>query len=127
MEIVGKKLTTCQVDAAGERFRLGFESEDGTPGSLILPMDCVHALLMTLPGMIERALRARFADPTMKLVYPAGDWAIESDADSGARILTLATPDGFKVAFALSPESADHIAASLSETAAAVPFATAVN
>jgi hypothetical protein len=126
MEIVGNKLTACQVDEAGEWFRLGFAAEDGTPSALVLPIDCVRSLLMTLPGMIERALKARYGDGSMKLVFPMGDWALESDASSDQRILTLATPEGFKVAFALSPESADHLAASLGD-ATDVPFAAAVN
>jgi hypothetical protein len=39
----------------------------------------------------------------------------------------LATPDGFKVAFTMSPESADHLATTLGNTAADVPFAAPVN
>jgi hypothetical protein len=126
MEIVGTKLTTCQTDESGHWLRLNFEAEDGTPSALLLPMDCARALLMTLPGMIERALKARYGDSSMRLVYPMGDWAIEADANSRQRILTLATPEGFKVAFALTPESADHLAASLGD-AADVPFAANVN
>ncbi|MBS0220945.1 MAG: hypothetical protein JSR91_09405 [Proteobacteria bacterium] len=127
MEIVGKKLATCQVDEAGEWFRLHVEAEDGTPSALILPMDCVRSLLMTLPGMIERALKARYRDASMKLVYPMGDWAVESDVHSDARILTLATPDGFRVAFAMTPESADNLGASLVDTSEETPFDATVN
>ena len=58
MEIVGKGLTDCQVDPTGVSFRLGFESVDGQPASVILPVDCLRALLMTLPHVIEKALKA---------------------------------------------------------------------
>jgi len=126
VEIVGKKLTTCQDDASGRWLRLNFDAENGTPSAVTLPMDCARALLMTLPGMIDRALRTRYGDASMRLVYPMGDWSIESDASSNQRILTLATPDGFKIAFALSPESADLLATSLGR-AADVPFVTTVN
>lgn len=126
MESVATKLTTCQVDESGHWLRLNFEGEDGTPNALMLPVDSAPALLMTLPGMIDRALRTRYGDSSMKLVYPMGDWAVETDAHSDQRILTLATPDGFKVAFALTPELALLLATSLGN-AADMPFVTTVN
>jgi hypothetical protein len=126
MESVAKKLTTCQLDESGHWLRLNFDTEDGAPSALVLPIDCARALLMTLPGMIDRALKTRYRDASMRLVYPMGDWAIETDAKSAQRILTLATPEGFKVAFALTPESAGHLATSLGK-AADVPFSETVN
>jgi len=113
MEIVGKALTTCQVDPTGHSFRLNFEGVDGRPASVVLPVDCLRSLLMTLPGVIERALKARYGDDTLKVVYPMGSWSLQSAAGSDNMILTLTTPDGFKVSFGLSPEDADGLAASL--------------
>jgi hypothetical protein len=127
MEIVGKSLTTCQVDASGTACRLNLEAEDGTPASVVLPLDCLRSLLMTLPGMIERALKRRYRDNTLKLVYPTGDWSLEAAAGSDQTILTLATPDGFKVAFALTPEHVDRLAASLGDAEPAVPLSETVN
>ena len=127
MDIVGKSLTTCQVDSAGESIRFNFEAEGGTPASLELPLECVRSLLMTLPGMIERALKMRYGDDSLKLVYPMSYWSLETDACSDQRILTLATPDGFKVAFSLKPADVGNLALSLVDSESDVPFSVVVN
>jgi hypothetical protein len=124
MEIVGKALTTCQVDPSGDSFRLGFESVDGHPASVVLPTDCLRSLLMTLPNVIELALKARYRDDTLKVVYPIGGYSLEAAAGSTSSILTLTTPDGFKVSFALTPEDAGGLATSLVEIDVAQPRAT---
>ena len=113
MEIVGKTLTTCQVDPAGDVFRPNLEDTDGQPASVVLPIECLRSLLMTLPGVIEQALKVRYRDDTLKLVYPMGGWTLQAAAGSSSMILTLTTPDGFRVSFALSPEDADGLAMSL--------------
>lgn len=113
MEIVGKGLTNCQVDPTGVSFRLGFESVDGQPASVVLPVDCLRSLLMTLPHLIEKALKARYKDDTLKIVYPMGGFTLEAAAGSTSTILTMNTPDGFKVSFALTPEDAGGLATSL--------------
>ena len=118
MEIVGRALTTCQVDPTGSSFRLGLEDIDGQPASVVLPVDCLRSLLMTLPSVIERALKARYRDDTLKVVYPMSAWSLEAAAGSDRMILTMRTPDGFRVSFALSPEDADGLATSLVEDVA---------
>ncbi|SJZ56305.1 hypothetical protein SAMN02745126_01638 [Enhydrobacter aerosaccus] len=70
---------------------------------------------MTLPALIEHALKARYQDDTLKLVYPTGNWSLQQAMGSDQTILTLATPDGFAVAFALSPKDVDGLASSLGE------------
>ena len=59
MEIIGKSLTDCQIDPSGELFRLNLTGVDGSPASLVLPVECLRSLMMTLPDAIERAVRAR--------------------------------------------------------------------
>jgi hypothetical protein len=117
MEIVGKALTTYQVDSAGHSFRLNVEDIDGRPASMVLPVDCLRSLLMTLPGLIEQALKARYSDDTLKLVYPVGDWSLQAAAGDDRLILTLATPDDFKVSFALTGDDAESLANSLGNSA----------
>ncbi len=113
MEIVGKALTTCQVDPTGDSFRIVMEDTDGRPASVVLPTDCLRSLLMTLPNVIEQALKARYRDDTLKVVYPMGGFSLQAAAGSDSRILTMTTPDGFRVSFALSPEDAGGLATSL--------------
>jgi len=127
MEIIGRQLTTCQVDATGTSFRMGFEAEDGRPAAVILPVDCLRSLLMTLPGVIERALRARYKDDTVKLIYPTGGWSLHTAVRSNNTILTMKTVDGFEVAFALAPEDVDGLVTSLVESERLVPVTPAVN
>jgi hypothetical protein len=115
LDINGKALTTWQVDSAGEAFRLDFESVDGQPASLTLPAECLRALLMTLPQLTAQALRAKYRDDTLKVVYPVGEWSLQLASDGVHRILTLATPDGFEVSFALQDDDAAGLAASLGE------------
>jgi len=115
LDINGKALTTWQVDSAGEAFRLNFESVDGQPASLTLPAECLRALLMTLPQLTAQALRAKYRDDTLKVVYPVGEWSLQLASDGVHRILTLATPDGFEVSFALQDDDAAGLAASLGE------------
>lgn len=124
MEIVGKGLTDCQVDPTGVSFRLNVESVDGHPASVILPVDCLRALLMTLPHVIEKALKARYKDDTLKVVYPMGSFSLEAAAGSNRTILTMNTPDGFKISFALTPEDAGGLATSLVGIEVAHPRAT---
>jgi hypothetical protein len=117
MEIVGRALTTYQVDPAGDSFRLNVEDVDGRPASVVLPVDCLRSPLMTLPGLIEQALKARYSDDTLKVVYPVGDWSLQAAAGGDRLILTLATPDDFKVSFALTEDDAESLASSLGDTA----------
>jgi hypothetical protein len=119
MELVGRMLTNSQVDSTGDSFRLNFEAIDGRPASVTLPVECLNSLLMTLPHLLEQALKTRYRDDSLKLVYPTGGWALEAAAGSNRLILTLNTPDGFRVSFALSPEDADGLASSLAGVDAA--------
>jgi hypothetical protein len=70
---------------------------------------------MTLPQLTAQALRAKYRDDTLKVVYPVGDWSLQLASDGVHRILTLGTPDGFEVSFALQDDDAAGLAASLGE------------
>ena len=115
MEIIGKSLTDCQVDNSGELFRLNLACVDGSPASVVLPVECLRSLMMTLPDAIERALRARYGDHTLKVVYPMGGWSLHTAAGSQGMILTIMTPDGFSVSFALTQADASSLATSLGQ------------
>ena len=56
MEIDSQALTTCEVARDGEAFSLGFVDTTGNPATIRLSIDQAGALLMTLPGLIDRAL-----------------------------------------------------------------------
>lgn len=97
-----QSLTTCEVAADGRRIRINFKDRDGRPASLTMPTDCVHQLIMTLPPLLSRALKAELSDDSVRAVFPLGRWRLEAAAGSSVYILTLSTPDGFEVAFSVS-------------------------
>jgi hypothetical protein len=101
-EIVGQELITYDVSSDGSRFRMSFTCSGGKQGSLSLPTECVQALVMALPRMMGQALRARYGDERLRLVYPADVIRIERSIEPKTFILTLMTPDAFEVSFSLT-------------------------
>lgn len=96
-------LTSWSVSCDGERIRLGFEDGIGRMRCLDLPFDAIGTLLLTIPRMLRTALQAR-GDRSARVVQRLNAWSLERAADSGCIILTLSTPAGFDMAFAVSPQ-----------------------
>ncbi|CAL77133.1 hypothetical protein BRADO3339 [Bradyrhizobium sp. ORS 278] len=101
MELRAKALTICEVVDQGETISLGFEDAAGRQGVLNLSVNQAGALVMTLPGLLELALRTRYGDQALRYAYPLASWTIEQSTDATQRIITLATSDGFSVRFAI--------------------------
>jgi len=101
-DLIGEELIAYEVDGDGSRFRMTFNCANGKPGSLSLPTECLHALIMTLPRMMTQALSSRYGDDSLRLVYPAEAVRIERSPDPSTFIMTLVTSDGFAVSFSLS-------------------------
>ncbi|MFG1377956.1 hypothetical protein [Xanthobacter autotrophicus] len=101
-DIMGEDLLAFDVAVDGSRIRMSFSRPDGTATALNLPSDCLKAMVMTLPKMMTEVLRARHRDDSLRLVYPAHMVRIEQASDPQTLILTLSTPDGFEVSFALA-------------------------
>lgn len=95
-------LTSWSVSDDGDRIRLGFENGVGRLRRLDLPFDAISALLLLIPRILRRALRAR-GNHSARVVQPLGAWSLERTAGSGCLILTLSTPAGFDVAFSVAP------------------------
>jgi hypothetical protein len=105
--IIGKELTSYQVASDGSSFRMSFRCADGKDGSVTLPTECIQALIMTLPRMMNQALLAKHGDDTLRLVYPTEIVRVEGSSDPNIFIVTFVTPDGFAVSFSLSAEQLD--------------------
>jgi hypothetical protein len=86
----------------GSSIKIGMRDRDGRAAVLILPPECISALIMTLPGIMQQAMQRRHRDPNAKLVYPLAGWTVERARDDSRLILSLSTPDGFSVSFAAS-------------------------
>jgi hypothetical protein len=62
----------------------------------------VGALVMTLPGLISKALQTRFGDQSLCYAYPLDSWMIEQSTDPKHGLMTLRTVDGFSVCFSIT-------------------------
>jgi hypothetical protein len=103
--IVGERLTTFDISPDGDRFCLNFTDQSGSSAGLSLPSECLIQLIMTLPEMASKALKVRYRDDTLRIVYPLGTFRMEASNMREIAILTLATQDGFKVSFGLTDEN----------------------
>ena len=116
-----------RIDIKGlARFETG---EDGASISLIaedvsgrsicprFPTDVLSSLIMTLPQMVTAAIQRRRNDPSARLVYSLAESRTELSTDLSTRILTLKTPDGFTVSFAVSDDQFRELARSGAQSA----------
>jgi hypothetical protein len=109
----GCTLKDCLIEPEGGGVCLNVAAADGTVLQIRLSLDQLGSLAMTLPSLLERALRLRHADESLRYVFPLGSWNIEAAAGSSALILNLRTPDGFKASFGVPPAMAGQMALAL--------------
>ncbi|HTO60367.1 MAG TPA: hypothetical protein VMM15_03830 [Bradyrhizobium sp.] len=113
MDISAEALTTCEVAADGDAVSLGLVDSEGKPATIHLSLKQVGALVMTLPGLLEKALQARYGDQSLRYAYPLASWVVEQSTDATQRIVTLQTEDGFSVCFAVSREQQNPLGEAL--------------
>jgi hypothetical protein len=104
MDIETKSLTACEVTPDGSAILLGFVDTDGKPATIRLSLNQVGALAMTLPELINKALRLRFDDQSLRYAYPLASWTVERSSDPATGMVTLSTVDGFTVCFSMRRE-----------------------
>jgi hypothetical protein len=114
-----RALTHFSVCRSGRHVEIGFTDHAGEPAALELPQECLSMLLMTLPAIIEAALRRRTGDPALRQVYPLGDWQLHLGSDPDSLIISLATPDGFRVSFCAPIDQAAALGEALARQEAA--------
>jgi hypothetical protein len=102
-------LTGLELAPDGSCFALQGVDGAGTDWSLHLPSDCLQQLILTLPNLALKAMRAQHNDDTLRIVYPAHTCTVELASDQRTFILTLRTEDGFHVSFGLSADQCDTI------------------
>lgn len=103
-------LTSFAVEPDGNTVAMGVLDEFGRPATFFLPVECLQALVMTLPEMLQQALRRKFGDARFRLVFPVDRWNLEKAGGSDLLILTFLTPDHFRVSFSVSREELAAIA-----------------
>lgn len=114
MKIGVHTLSTYNVDTEGDTISLDVFDEADQKFTLQMSVDQVGMLVMTLPSLIEIALRRRFRDATFRYSYAAGACAVEQASDPNALIMTMRTTDGFGVSFTVSREHARQLSEALS-------------
>lgn len=111
-------LTTFEISPDGERVQLNVRTAAGDEAALVLPTLCVNQLLMTLPSIIESALRKSRGNASLRLAHPLERFSIEladRKGDEATYILTLHTERDFRVSFAVRPDLLGSIAFSIVE------------
>jgi hypothetical protein len=100
-KIVCERLTTCNVTSEGDAFRLHLVNKAGHEVALELSFDQAQSIVMTLPMLLTRALRAKSGSETARYVFPLGHWTLEASVDGQCVIATLTTSDGFEASFGI--------------------------
>jgi len=118
MDIESRELTTCSVAADGELISLGFRDAAGRPASINLPVEQAGSLAMTLPALIERALRQRYRDASLRYAFPLTSWRFERSSDPATTIVTLGTADGFGICFSIAKDLRCELGEALTATVA---------
>ena len=125
MEIETQSLTTCEVAPDGGVISLGFVDSHGKPATIRMSLNQVGALIMTLPGLIDKALQTRFGDASLRYAYPLASWAVEQSTDPSQGMVTLRTVDGFSVCFSIPRAQQSELGEAL--VAQPVPVAMRAN
>jgi len=103
-EITASALTTFEVALDGSSVRLNLLDQQGRPAAVILPAQCVNQLLMTVPCMVDIALRNSQGDESLRYVHPMESFTLElvssSPGEGPQLILTITTGGGFAASFA---------------------------
>jgi hypothetical protein len=117
-------LTTCGVLKGGQGITLGLLDESGAEVTLQLPFDHAQAVAMTLPGLLTRSLRSLTGDESARYVFDLNSWLVEQSKEREGLVLTLGTPDGFQVTFAVPAEACRSLGWTLSANAVSPPSLT---
>jgi hypothetical protein len=125
MTIDVKELTTYKISEDGQTVILSLIDKAGNATSLRFQLGELGNLVMTLPSLIEVALRRKYRDASFRYTYPIGSWAVEAATDPASLIVTLRTTDGFGVSFAMERGSAQELGHSMSSSAARPSTVTA--
>jgi hypothetical protein len=108
--VYGTALSSFEVSPDGTTMSINVIDADKECSSLVLPTECLKEMIMTLPEMMGQALRRRYRDPSLRLVYPLGRWRLEGSTEPAKLILTLSTIDGFAVSFSVAADQLTQMA-----------------
>ncbi len=114
MHIDVQALTDFGIEEDGRSVTLGIVDAMGSPIKLNLQVDQLGQLAMTLPSLIDAAIRRQYGDSSCRFTYPMESWMVEQAVDPSLIILTMRTTDGFGVSFSMPRCKAEEMADSIS-------------
>ena len=113
MRIDVQALTEFNVETDGHSVTLQVIDAMGSPVNLNLQVDQLGQLAMTLPSLIDAAIRRQYGDSSFRFTYPMESWVVEQAIDPSLVILTMRTTDGFGVSFSMPRSKAVEMADSI--------------
>lgn len=109
------ELTTYSVSDDGKYITLRLTDSLGAEVSLRFDVPSIGMLGITLPTLIEAALRRQYQDRSFRYTHAVCDWAVEQSTDIGQLIITLRTKDGFGASFTLPRTTTREIGKALAD------------
>jgi hypothetical protein len=100
MVIDAKSLIGVKLSADGARLHLKLRDQTGQTVSLSLPACWLNELLSAVPGLAA----------TAETVHPLGSWSMDRPGTGPDLVLTLRTPEGQAVSFAMKPWQVEGMA-----------------
>jgi hypothetical protein len=92
-------LLDYEVAGDGSHVRLKLANAQSDLVDVTLPIECLKQLVLSMPVILEQALRALCQDPALRLVHTVKLWTIERASDPNDLILSFKTPDHFSISF----------------------------
>jgi hypothetical protein len=97
----------------GSAAELALADASGVEVGVTIPQEGVASLIVTLPTILDQLVRRSQPDAQARFVFGTTDCRLELGSDGGSLILTLETPDRFRMSFALGAELARGIGRAL--------------
>jgi len=111
VEAVGLNGYRVAGDGSGAQF--AFVDASGVEVVVNVPREGIGSLILTLPTVMDQLVRLSRPDPDSRYVVGATDWRLELGPDGESLILTLETPDRFRISFGIGAALAGAIGQAL--------------
>ena len=111
-------LTTFEISPDGECVQLNVRTATGEEATLVLPTLCANQLLVTLPRIIEAALRKSRQNDSLRLAHPLERFSVEpagGDGGDAKYILTMHTQGDSQVSYAANRDLLGSLVFSIAE------------
>jgi hypothetical protein len=116
MKIEASGLTTCCVVKGGDHISLGLLDRNGETVEIEVSAADACSIAMSLPRLLNGSLREKYADPSLRYVFPLDMWKVEAASDGTQVIMTFQTGGGYEVSFSTRPDMCQSLGGALAES-----------